>query len=223
MIVEFLFGVLTALVLVTAVLSVISKQLIHAALWLVVTLGAVAGVFLTLGAELLAWVQVLVYVGAVVVLIVFALMLTRRPTGALSAELTANSRVAAVGGALAFLGLGATFVAAFHGERIAVGGADQGGNVEHLIESGGERGQDRPFAGPVAQADDGRANASVGEGVVVTDLAGDDHVTLGERGAEGEAPSRAGDHDRLLDALARVPDELHVVRAGGGAKFARKC
>jgi NADH-quinone oxidoreductase subunit J len=120
MIAQFLFGVMAALVLVTAVLSVISRQLIHAALWLVVTLGAVAGVFLTLGAELLAWVQVLVYVGAVVVLIVFALMLTRRPTGAMSAEVTDNSRIAAAGGALAFLGLGATFVAAFHGERITV-------------------------------------------------------------------------------------------------------
>jgi NADH-quinone oxidoreductase subunit J len=120
MIVEFLFGVMAALVLATAVLSVVSKQLVHAALWLVVTLGAVAGVFLTLGAELLAWVQVLVYVGAVVVLVVFALMLTRSPTGALSAEVTKNQPIAAVAGALASLGLGATFVAAFHGERLAV-------------------------------------------------------------------------------------------------------
>jgi NADH-quinone oxidoreductase subunit J len=119
-IVEFLFGVMAALVLITAVLSVISRQLIHAALWLVVTLGAVAGVFLTLGAELLAWVQVLVYVGAVVVLIVFALMLTRRPTAAFSAEVTGNRPVAAGAGIVAFLGLGATFVAGFHGERIDV-------------------------------------------------------------------------------------------------------
>ena len=120
MIVGFLFGVMAVLVLATAVLSVISKQLIHAALWLVVTLAAVAGVFLTLGAELLAWVQVLVYVGAVVVLIVFALMLTRRPTAPLSAEVTGNQRVAVGAGLLAFLGLGATFVGAFHGEQIDV-------------------------------------------------------------------------------------------------------
>jgi NADH-quinone oxidoreductase subunit J len=129
MIVEFLFGVMAALVLATAVLSVISKQLIHAALWLVVTLGAVAGVFLTLGAELLAWVQVLVYVGAVVVLMVFALMLTRSPTGTFSAEVTKNQPVAAAAGALAFLGLGATFVAAFHGEQIDV---DEPGTAERI-------------------------------------------------------------------------------------------
>jgi NADH-quinone oxidoreductase subunit J len=55
--------------------------MVHAALWLVVTLGAVAGVYLLLAAEFLAWVQVLIYVGAVVVLLLFALMLTKAPTG----------------------------------------------------------------------------------------------------------------------------------------------
>jgi NADH-quinone oxidoreductase subunit J len=69
-------------------------------------------------AELLAWVQVLVYVGAVVVLVVFALMLTRSPTGSRSAEVTANRPAAAVLGLLAAVGLGATVVAGFRGERI---------------------------------------------------------------------------------------------------------
>jgi len=89
----------------------------HAALWLVVTLGAVAGLFLLLGAELLAWVQVLVYVGAVVVLIVFALMLTRRPTAEASAEVTKNNRLAAVVSVLVALGLGTVFTLTFGGSR----------------------------------------------------------------------------------------------------------
>ena len=46
------------------------------------TLGAVAGLYLVLTAELVAWVQVLLYVGAVVVLLLFAVMLTRAPIGA---------------------------------------------------------------------------------------------------------------------------------------------
>src|SRR5690606_30018581 len=46
-----------------------------------VSLGAVAGMYLVLTAELVAWVQVLIYVGAVVVLLLFAVMLTRAPTG----------------------------------------------------------------------------------------------------------------------------------------------
>ena len=66
----------------SAVLVVTTRHLVHAALWLVVTLGALAGCYLLLAAEFLAWVQVLVYVGAVVVLLLFAVMLTRAPIGA---------------------------------------------------------------------------------------------------------------------------------------------
>jgi NADH-quinone oxidoreductase subunit J len=74
--------VLLALVAVgSALLVVTTRNMVHAALWLVVTLGSVAGVYLVLAAEFLAWVQVLIYVGAVVVLLLFALMLTRAPTG----------------------------------------------------------------------------------------------------------------------------------------------
>lgn len=116
-----LFVLLGAVTLAAAILAVGSRQLIHAALWLVVTLGGVAGCFLLLGAELLAWVQVLVYVGAVVVLVVFALMLTRQPTGLGSAELTKNRPVAAVVGLLAAVGMGAVFVLAFGGQRLTIG------------------------------------------------------------------------------------------------------
>lgn len=73
-----LLGLLTA---AAAVLSVTSRQVVHAALWLVTALGALAGCYLVLGAEVVALVQVLVYVGAVVVLLLFALMLTRAPIG----------------------------------------------------------------------------------------------------------------------------------------------
>ena len=74
--------VLLALVAVgSALLVVTTRHMVHAALWLVVTLGAVAGIYLVLAAEFLAWVQILIYVGAVVVLLLFALMLTRAPTG----------------------------------------------------------------------------------------------------------------------------------------------
>ncbi|HSK95346.1 MAG TPA: NADH-quinone oxidoreductase subunit J [Euzebyales bacterium] len=70
----------------SALLVVMSRNVVHAALYLVVTLLAVAGTFLLLGAEFLAWAQVLVYVGAVVVLILFGLMLTRAPIGPMPQE-----------------------------------------------------------------------------------------------------------------------------------------
>ena len=66
---------------VGALMVVISRNVVHAALFLVVTLLSVAGAFLMMGAEFLAWTQVLVYVGAVIVLILFGLMLTRAPIG----------------------------------------------------------------------------------------------------------------------------------------------
>lgn len=73
-----LIGVISA---GSAVLSVTTRYLVHAALWLVVCLGTVAGAYVVLGAELVALVQVLIYVGAVVVLVLFALMLTQAPIG----------------------------------------------------------------------------------------------------------------------------------------------
>jgi len=63
------------------VLVVTTRHVVRAGLWLVVTLGALAGCYLVLTAELVAWVQVLLYVGAVVVLLLFAVMLTRAPIG----------------------------------------------------------------------------------------------------------------------------------------------
>jgi NADH-quinone oxidoreductase subunit J len=78
---DVLFGLLGLLTAASAVLSVTSRQVVHAALWLVTALGALAGCYLMLGAEVVALVQVLVYVGAIVVLVLFALMLTRAPIG----------------------------------------------------------------------------------------------------------------------------------------------
>ncbi|MHB8603635.1 MAG: NADH-quinone oxidoreductase subunit J family protein [Thermoplasmatota archaeon] len=53
-----------------------SKELVHATVWLAGVLAAIAGIFLTLNAEFLAWVQILIYVGAVVTLVLFTVMLT---------------------------------------------------------------------------------------------------------------------------------------------------
>ncbi|MDP9398779.1 MAG: NADH-quinone oxidoreductase subunit J [Actinomycetota bacterium] len=104
----------------SAVRVVTTRHLVHAALWLVVTLGALAGCYLLLAAEFLAWVQVLVYVGAVVVLVLFGLMLTRAPIGP-SSDLDAGpvQRVAAAAVALAVAGVLVTVVLdAFAATRI---------------------------------------------------------------------------------------------------------
>ncbi|MEP6630994.1 MAG: NADH-quinone oxidoreductase subunit J, partial [Lapillicoccus sp.] len=78
---DVVFALIGVIAAASAVLAVTTRHLVHAALWLVVCLGTVAGCYVVLGAELVALVQVLVYVGAVVVLVLFALMLTRAPIG----------------------------------------------------------------------------------------------------------------------------------------------
>jgi NADH-quinone oxidoreductase subunit J len=78
---DILFGAVGLITAASAVLAVTTHHLVHAALWLVLTLGTLAGCYMVLGAELVALVQLLIYVGAVVVLVLFALMLTRAPIG----------------------------------------------------------------------------------------------------------------------------------------------
>jgi NADH-quinone oxidoreductase subunit J len=67
--------------LVAAIRLVTAKNVVHAALYLVVTLATIGGMYVVLAAEFLAFVQVLIYVGAIVVLLLFSLMLTRAPIG----------------------------------------------------------------------------------------------------------------------------------------------
>ncbi len=79
--VEITFVLVGLATLGAALVTVTTRQLVHAALWLVVALGGVAVEYLLLTAEFIAWVQVLIYVGAVVVLLLFGLMLTKAPIG----------------------------------------------------------------------------------------------------------------------------------------------
>jgi NADH-quinone oxidoreductase subunit J len=89
------FGLIAFAMAVGAVRVVTTKNVVHAALWLVLVLGGVAGIFVLLAAEFVAVVQVLVYIGAIVVLFLFGIMLTRAPIGH-DAELDNNQRWAAL-------------------------------------------------------------------------------------------------------------------------------
>ncbi|AQS68131.1 NADH-quinone oxidoreductase subunit J [Streptomyces pactum] len=93
--VEIAFLLVGLVTLGAAVVTVTTRQLVHAALWLVAALGGLAVEYLLLTAEFIAWVQVLIYVGAVVVLILFGLMLTRAPIGR-SADADSGNRWAAL-------------------------------------------------------------------------------------------------------------------------------
>ena len=74
---EFIFYIVGALTVAAAAGVVFSRNVVHAALFLMLALFAVAAVFILLAAEFLAIVQVLISGGAVTILILFAMMLTR--------------------------------------------------------------------------------------------------------------------------------------------------
>jgi NADH-quinone oxidoreductase subunit J len=98
--VEIAFLLVGIATLGAAVITVTTRQLVHAALWLVVALGGLAVEYLLLTAEFIAWVQVLIYVGSVVVLLLFGLMLTKAPIGR-SPEADSGNRWVALAVALA--------------------------------------------------------------------------------------------------------------------------
>lgn len=76
------FFYLIAVVMIIAALRVVTtSNIVHAALYLVVVLAGVAAQFILLGAEFVGVTQVLVYIGAVIVLFLFGIMLTRARVG----------------------------------------------------------------------------------------------------------------------------------------------
>ena len=74
---EIIFYFVAALTVLGGLGVVLARTVVHSALFLIVALLAVAAVFILLSAEFLAIVQVLIYGGAVTILILFAMMLTR--------------------------------------------------------------------------------------------------------------------------------------------------
>jgi NADH:ubiquinone oxidoreductase subunit 6 (subunit J) len=102
-----IFAILAGITLGSALMVVTSRNLLHSALWLIASFFGIAGIFILLQAEFLAVVQVLIYIGAIAMLIIFAIMLTRRIMDPQQPRF--NSQWGLVGGfaALLFVGLAA--------------------------------------------------------------------------------------------------------------------
>jgi NADH-quinone oxidoreductase subunit J len=73
------FWILAVVMAVAAIGVVRTRNVVHAALFLVVVLAGAAAQYILIAAEFVAWVQVLIYIGAVVILFLFGIMLTRAP------------------------------------------------------------------------------------------------------------------------------------------------
>jgi NADH-quinone oxidoreductase subunit J len=97
------FAVIAAPMVVAALFLVSTKNVVHAALWLVVVLAGMAALYVLAAAEFVAVSQVLVYVGAVMVLFLFGIMLTRAQIGR---DVGLNNRGWAIGIPVAVVLLG---------------------------------------------------------------------------------------------------------------------
>ena len=75
------FGILAAIVAISALRMVTTRNIVHAALYLVAVLAGLGALYVLLTAEFVATTQVLVYIGAVMVLFLFGIMLTKAPLG----------------------------------------------------------------------------------------------------------------------------------------------
>jgi NADH-quinone oxidoreductase subunit J len=114
------FGIIAVVMAVAAVGVVTMKNIVHAALALVVVLAGVAAQYILLQAEFLGIVQVLIYIGAVVVLFLFGIMLTRAPMRK-SSEYDNDQRVPAGLVALLIFGLLAyLLVDEFGGDKLNI-------------------------------------------------------------------------------------------------------
>ncbi len=85
---QFIVIVLAALTLGAAIMVVTTRNLVHSALWLIVALFGVACFYVVLNASFLAVAQVVIYIGAISILLIFAIMLTRRVAQDTSPPLT---------------------------------------------------------------------------------------------------------------------------------------
>jgi NADH-quinone oxidoreductase subunit J len=109
---QVLFLILAGATLASAVMVVVSRNLIHAALWLIVTLFLVAAFFVLLEAGFLAAVQVVLYIGAIAVMIIIGAMLTRRVMQDTGPQNNSQWWVGALVAAVAFVALSAMLVQA---------------------------------------------------------------------------------------------------------------
>ena len=126
---QFFFAVLAAVIAFSALRVVTAKNIVHCALYLVMVLGGIAGIYILLAAEFIFAVQLIVYIGAIVVLFLFGIMLTRAPLGA-TPDLDNNQRAAAAIVALFLFGaLAAVLQDAFGDQKLHISGAERTGPV----------------------------------------------------------------------------------------------
>lgn len=112
------FWVLAGLAGVSSIFVVTTKNVVHSALGLAGALVAAAGLFILFGAEFVGLAQILIYVGAVVILFLFGIMLTTTSAGGRPVVDNKQRGSAALVAVAVFAVLGASIVAAYGSRRL---------------------------------------------------------------------------------------------------------
>ena len=123
------FWCLSLILVGSALAVVLTKNLFHAVLWLALALTGTAGIFLLLDAEFLAAVQLLLYAGGIVTIVVFAIVVTERLVG----ERISQTSRRIGGGAVVSLGLLSFLVATFTRQPLASARPPLTGDVTKAI------------------------------------------------------------------------------------------
>ena len=123
------FWVLAVLLVGSALAVVLTKNLFHAVLWLALGLTGTAGIFLLLDAEFLAAVQLLLYAGGIVTVVVFAIVVTERLVGE---RISQTSRRLGAGAVIA-AGLLAMIVSSFSERPLPGSRPGMAGDLTRLI------------------------------------------------------------------------------------------
>ena len=123
------FAALAVILVGSALAVVLSKNLFHAVLWLALALTGTAGVFLLLDAEFLAAVQLLLYAGGIITIVVFAIVVTERLIG----ERLTQTNMRIGGGALVSVVFLAFIVVVLGKHPLAASRPEMPGDLTRLI------------------------------------------------------------------------------------------
>jgi NADH:ubiquinone oxidoreductase subunit 6 (subunit J) len=128
-----IFWILAITLVGSSLAVVIGRKIVHSALFLVLVFGAAAGIFVLLNAEFIAIVQVLIYAGAITVLILFAIMLTQHSMGPNSNPFSGQWWLAG----LLCVALAGGLIYAVSGSQMAIGSPGALANVAAAGPDGG--------------------------------------------------------------------------------------
>ena len=103
---QIIFIIVAIGTLFTGTMVVVARNLVHAALWLILSFFGVAVIFAMLEAGFIAVVQVTLYIGAIAILIIFAMMLTRKVMNDTEPQTNSQWVLSFLVAAAAFIGLG---------------------------------------------------------------------------------------------------------------------